>query len=734
MMKNYILHLNNPAECWENSSPVGNGFMGLSVFGRTDTEKLVLNEETVWDETKSYQVPADFPNKIAHIRQLFAEGKNSEAAKWAEKNLENDFQVISSFEVAGNLFVDFDNKEKPTDYTRDLLLNQGIGRVCYKKGNVLTEQESFVSYPQNVTAVSFSFSQPQSFTLSFERDCTDEVTAENGLLLARCHTFSGTHRFCVGVKAESDGELTAENGKVRVCSAKKAVLYIHIATDNRCADVESACRAKLTQTLADYENIKQEHIRDFSSLMLRSDVAFDEEKSLDSLTVGERLERLKKDKSAHDYSLMSLYWQFGKYLLVSSSRPGSLPANLQGVWGEKTKNPWNADYHTNINLQMNYWQAEQANLDECTLPLFDYMNGNLLDQGKQAAKDYYGCKGTVTHHLSDIYGFNAPADGIWGLWPMGGAWLASHMWEHYLYSLDSDFLKNTAYAYLKSCVEFFLDYMMESKDGYLLTGPSASPENDYRLPNGKTVCMCMMPTMDIEIVSGLLDSYVQTEEKLHLDDRMAQQAREARQKLPPLQVGKYGQLMEWLEDYEEVDPGHRHISHAYGLYPGNTITRSQSDLYKAIRVTLDRRLSNGGGHTGWSRAWLINLFARLHDGEKAYENVRALLTKSTLPSLFDTHPPFQIDGNFGGAAGIGEMLLQSHEGFLSFLPAVKSEMSGSFFGLRARGNLTVSACFKNGKVESFTLLSERSQTVRVEGNGAFTDCVLSAGKEYTYVA
>ncbi len=733
-MKDYILHLNNPAGDWENSSPVGNGFMGLSVFGRTDTEKLVLNEETVWDETKKYRVPAGFPDKIAHIRQLFAQGKNSEAAKWAEKNLKGDFQVISSFETAGSLLVDFANKEKPTGYTRDLLLNQGISRVCYKKGDILTEQESFVSYPQNLIAVSLSFSQPQSFTLSFERDCTDEVNAENGLLAAHCHTDSGTHRFCVGVKAAGNGTLTAENGKLRMNDVTKAVLYIRITTDNRYADYEAACRVGLDRTLADYEILKQEHIRDFSSLMLRSDIAFDGEEALEALTVGERLERLKKDKTVRDDSLFSLYWQFGKYLLVSSSRPGSLPANLQGVWGEKIKNPWNADYHTNINLQMNYWQAEQANLAECALPLFDYMNNNLLDQGKQAAKDYYGCRGTVTHHLSDIYGFNAPADGIWGLWPMGGAWLASHLWEHYLYSLDSDFLKNTAYAYLKSCVEFFLDYMVESQEGYLLTGPSASPENEYRLPNGKTVCMCMMPTMDIEIVSGLLDSYVRTEEMLHLDDRLAQQAREARKKLPPLQVGKYGQLMEWLEDYEEEDPGHRHISHAYGLYPGSSITRNEPELYRAIGVTLERRLSHGGGHTGWSRAWLINLFARLHEGEKAYENVRALLTKSTLPNLFDTHPPFQIDGNFGGAAGIGEMLLQSHEGFLSFLPAAEHNMSGSFFGLRARGDITVSARFRNGTVESFTLISPRTQTVRAEVNGCFVDCALAAGEEYTYVA
>ena len=731
-MKDYILHLENPAKTWENSSPVGNGFMGLSVFGRTDTEKLVLNEESIWDESGDYHVPAGYPEKVRHIRELFAAGKNDEAAAWAEENIADDFQRISSYEVAGNLFVDFDNKKRVMNYSRDLLLNQGLSRVTYRKGKTATEQESLVSYPQNIMAVSYTFSEPQSFTLSFERECCDEVNAENGLLFARCHTAHGTHHFCVGVKADCDGELSAEKGKLRVEKATRAVLYISISTDNRCADFEAACLSRLNKTLADYDAIKAEHLADFTALMERSDVVFESADDLDALPVGKRLGRLKFRKSARDDALISLYWQFGKYLLASSSRPGSLPANLQGVWAERMQNPWNADYHVNINLQMNYWQAEQANLPECTLPLFDYMNHNLLEPGRQAAKDFYNCRGSVTHHVSDIYGFCAPADGFCGLWPMGGAWLASHMWEHYLYSRDLDYLKNTAYEYLKSSVQFYLDYLTESKDGYLLTGPSMSPENEYLLPNGRVVCMCMMPTMDIEILSGLFDSYIQTEELLNLDPELAQKAKAARRKLPPLRVGKYGQLMEWLEDYEEREPGHRHISHAFGLYPGSTITRETPELYKAIRVTLDRRLSHGGGHTGWSRAWLINLFARLHDGERAYENLRALFTKSTLPNLFDTHPPFQIDGNFGGAAAIGEMLLQSHEGFLSFLPAVPNTLSGSFRGLRARGELTVSASFRNGAVTSFTLLSPVAQTVKAEVNGSFVMCELAANQEYVY--
>ena len=732
-MKDYVIHLENPAKTWENSSPVGNGFLGLSVFGRPGAEKLVLNEETVWDESGEYRVPQNYPEKVRHIRDLFAQGKNAEAAKWAEENIVDDFQSISSYEVAGNLLVDFDNKKRATLYSRDLLLNVGLSRVTCRKGKVGFEQESFVSYPQNVIVVSYTFSEPQSFTLNFERECCDGVTAENGVLLARCHTAHGTHHFCVGTKAVCDGTVSAAADRLRVEAATRAVLYVSISTDNRCKDFEVDCLSRLNKTLADFDAIKEEHIADFRALMERSDVVFESEEDFDALPVGKRLSRLKFRKAARDDSLISLYWQFGRYLLVSSSRPGSLPANLQGVWAERMRNPWDSDYHVNINLQMNYWQAEQANLPECTQPLFDYMNKNLLGPGRKAAKDFYDCGGTVTHHVSDIYGFNAPADGFCGLWPMGGAWLASHMWEHYLYSRDLDFLKNTAYEFFKASVEFFLDYLEESKDGTLLTGPSISPENEYLL-KGKKVSMSMMPTMDIEILSGLFDSYIQTEELLKLDPELAEKAKAARQKLPPLRVGKHGQLMEWIEDYDEAEPGHRHISHAFGLYPGNTITRDMPELYKAIRTTLDRRLANGGGHTGWSRAWLINLFARLHDGDRAYENLRALFTKSTLPNLFDTHPPFQIDGNFGGAAGIGEMLLQSHEGFLSFLPALPKTMSGSFTGLRARGELTVSASFQNGAVTSFTLLSPVAQTVKVEVNGSFVECPMEAGKAYVYNA
>ncbi len=729
-MKDYVLHLENSADVWENSTPLGNGSMGLSIFGRTDSELFVLNEETVWDERTDMKPAGDFKDKVEHIRSLFLAGKNFEAAKWAEDNLENDFNVISSFEVAGKINIDFDNKSKAKNYSRDLCLNNGIATVKYTKNGVETVEECFASYEEKLLAAKFSFSAPSSFMLSFERDLIKSYAVDGDTLTVCCGTASGTHGFAVGTRVITDGVLTADDGKLRVEDAKEAVIYISIVTDNIAENYIEICNQKLADAPA-YDEMKKAHTDSFSAIMSRSDICFDGDESLESMPVSARLERLKKNKSAQDYSLMSLYWQFGKYLLVSSSRPGTLPANLQGVWGERMQNPWNADYHTNINLQMNYWQAEQANISECTAALFDYLNTNLLVGGRKAAQDYYGCNGTVTHHLSDIYGFNGPADGVWGLWPMGGAWLAFHMWEHYLYTNDLDYLKNTAYEYIKACVEFFLDYMVEDDKGRLLTGPSASPENDYIGADGKPVCMCMSPTMDVEIVSGLLKFYIETEKLLGIDADTAAKAAEALGKMPAIQVGKHGQLMEWLEDYEEAEPGHRHISHAFGIYPADLITRATPDLYKAIRVTIDRRLANGGGHTGWSRAWLINLFARLRDGEGAYEHIRLLFTRSTLPNLYDTHPPFQIDGNFGGAAGIGEMLVQSHEGFISLLPATSKQLSGSFSGLKARGNVEVSADFECGKVKVFELVSAEDKCVKLEIENAAA--VVCGGKEYTAV-
>ncbi|MCR5485082.1 MAG: glycoside hydrolase family 95 protein [Clostridiales bacterium] len=728
-MSNRILHMDNPASEWENASPVGCGKIGAMVFGRTDTESIYVNEETIWSKSVRTELDPSIPDKIKHIRELFLENKNDEAEKWARDNM-GPFPRLGSYETAGKFILDLPKIGLVSSYKRDLFLSEGVLKISYVKRKISYNIECFASYDKNVIVYKISTSAPINFSVRFDRGNISRLIHTDSFLTAFGETAYRNSTFCTGVKVCSNGKTSGLKNKISVKDSTETVLYISAACSFNQKNCEEACVSYISYSLEDYEDIKKEHIDDFSSLMGRSDITLADDPKLEDMTVAERLARLKKDETKTDFSLMSLYYDFGKYLLISSSRKGSLPANLQGVWAEKLENPWDSDYHVNINLQMNYWQAETANISECTLPLFDYMNGFLLDAGCKTARVNYGVGGMVVHHISDIFGFAAAGDGLLGLWPMGGAWLAYHMWEHYLYTCDVDFLRGTAYRYIKLASQFFMETMFEDKNGRLLSGPSTSPENRYLFGKDKTeVNLAVSPTMDIEIISGLLKFYIETEKILGIDSDMAQKAQETLSKMPPLRVGKYGQLMEWLEDYEEAEPGHRHISHAFALYPGCAITRNTPELFDAVRVSMERRLANGGGHTGWSRAWLINLFARLKDGQNAYDNVIKLFVRSTKDNLFDTHPPFQIDGNFGGSAGIGEMLLQSHEGFISVLPAVTDKFSGSFTSLKARGNIEVSAEFENGKVKTVTLLSPVSKCVSIELPTFDGDKVSCGGKE-----
>jgi alpha-L-fucosidase 2 len=434
--------------------------------------------------------------------------------------------------------------------------------------------------------------------------------------------------------------------------------------------------------------------------------------------------------------LYAVYFQFGRYLLMSSSRPGTLPANLQGIWCEHIKAPWNSDFHTNINLQMNYWPAEVCNLAECQEPLFDLME-SLVKPGSETARRHYGARGWVVHHVTDVWGFTSPADGVWGIWPVGAAWLAQHPWEHYRFSGDTKFLARRAYPLMKEAARFLLDYMVEAPPGTpvagrLVTCPSHSPENTFIASNGQRSMFTYGATMDIEIAHNLFTNCIQAIDALcpdgSFDGEFRAELVAARNRLPPLAISKRtGGLQEWVMDYEEAEPGHRHMSHLFGLHPGDQITlRGTPALAKAARTTLERRLSHGGGHTGWSRAWIVNFFARLEDGEKAYENLRGLLCQSTLPNLLDNHPPFQIDGNLGGTAGIAEMLLQSHAGEIALLPALpKAWRAGYVHGLRARGGVNVSMQWSKGCLMMATLRPQQEGQVRVRlpQNVEMTRCV-----------
>ena len=731
-MKDYVLYMDVPADDWEQGTPIGNGRMGAMIYGGVKQERIQLTEEYIWAGGPIDTDNENFRAVIDKARELLLHGEPSQADEYVKEALKDSFHGVRSQETACELVLEMDHAESTKDYKRLLNLNKAVAQVCYTSDGNAYSREYFASFPDRLVAMRISGEKGIGFEAHLERYDKNEKDGSRLLnvesientpdeLILKAKTTSGNHAFTVEVRfIPVGGTIETGENRVRVRDAESCYIYLTASTG----------KAANLPADPDYEKLKKRHVDDFEPIMTRSDIRLGGSDTLDQISMPGRLLRMKN--GADDPGVVEMYFQFGKYLMISSSRPGTLPAHLQGVWNDYIYAPWNADYHTNINLQMNYWPVEVANLAECEEPLNDYINHYLIEPGKRVARVNYKCRGAVLHHLSDIYGFAAVADGMWGLWPLGGAWLCYNIWEHYLFGEDKEYFETNGYPYIRECTRFFLDYMFEDDKGRLLSGPSTSPENSY-LCGGKSAYLCLSPSMDIEIISGLFEMFIKAAELVEKDGDMIEEARKALAKMPPLQVGKHGQLMEWMEDYDEKEPGHRHISHMFGLYPGSSITRSTPELFAASAQTIKRRLSFGGGHTGWSAAWLISLHARLKDAEGTHEMIRKLLTKSTRDSLLDFHPPFQIDGNFGGAAGIAEMVLQSHEGFIELIPALPvAYENGSFKGLRARGGAVLDCAWKNGKVTDISLRAPAGRTYILKFNGKSVTALTDEQGKYVY--
>lgn len=746
------LWYDEPATEWMEALPLGNGRLGAMVFCRPGTDRIQFNEESLWAGGHNNRENHRARENLEAVRELIFNGEVEAAQQLADEKLMGDPSRLRPYLPFGDLTIITDHDEVE-DYRRELNLEAGFARATYRIEDTTYTREYFASSPDDVVVVRVEADGPDTLdatvALGREHCATTSAVGDEVILRGqvvdppsdgqgergwdRASPYSGEGGW--GLRFEGRASVSAENGEVTsfdpegetptpptgqnspeaaalsVTDADAFTVILTGATSFGGDDPTAVCEGILgTASHRSYEDMRAAHIDDHRDLMERVSLNLGE--PVDAPT-DERIEAVTKSES--DPHLTALYFQFGRYLLVASSRPGTLPANLQGVWNDQYNPPWNSCYTVNINLQMNYWPAEVTNLAECAEPYVDFVD-SLHSSGRGTAETHYGCEGFAVHHNTDLWRNTAPVDGArWGMWPTGAAWLACDCWDHYRFTGDRDFLREQIYPTLREASAFLLDFLVEYPEGdWLVTVPSMSPENAYRTADGQKATVTYSPTVDVELIHDLFGSCIDAAEVLGVRDDFHDELAAACERLPPRQIGEHGQLQEWIKDYEEPEPGHRHLSHLYGNHPGAAISRyDDRELTDAVRTSLERRLKHGSFPSGWPPVWVANQFARLGDGERVREYILNSLTESTAPNLFK-HQPFQIDANFGVSAGIAESLIQSHNDEVELLPALPDAWDeGSVEGLRARGGYTVDIEWENHELACATVHADDDGPCRV---------------------
>lgn len=725
---------------WMRAFPLGNGRLGAMVYGDPHFETLEINEESLWSGRQLVENYISSPENLSEIRELLFREKFQEAAALCERTLLASPPRVRSFESFGEIFIDFFDKGEYSEYRKKLELSTAITSVNYKKGGLSYASESFISEKYDCLIYRIVCDGEFSCAVTMKRGqdastvAADDSLLLDGQIICPTHEYYGEGfdgmRFGAELKIITDGEITADVDRLIINNATNLTVLGAFSTtydiDKFDFDNNTDYKKRNSDVLdavssIDHEELRAEHIRSHKRRYDLVHFELDVDKFDDTAT-DKRLKRVIED-GFDDLDLYTLYYNFGRYLLIScSGKNATLPANLQGLWCNGYTPPWGSDYHTNINLQMNYWCADNTNLSESFAPFSEYVK-KLSRFGRDTARRLFGARGWVCNHTSDIFGRTGVHDLVGcGFFPMASSWLCLNLFDHYEYMSDTRYLEEI-YPILKGSCEFLLDFMVE-KDGFLITAPSNSPENMFFYDDcgeKKASMFTYGATIDFEIIRALFSRTIYACNTLGLDLGFAKVLCSALPKLPPLQISeRYGTICEWFKDHEEVEPGHRHISHLFGLYPDDSINESDPTLFEAAKKTIERRLSHGGAGTGWSRAWVICFFARLKDGENAEHHLKELLIRSTAENLFDMHPPFQIDGNFGAVAGITEMLLQSHGGtperrIVELLPALpKRWASGHISGIKARGGFVFDIYWSRSRITRVKITAESDGTLRLK--------------------